>query len=68
MRKITLNSAWTYRTPQKTIHYPAGEHEVFQYIADQAEAEGALTKEEAGGDTDKPAAARKTRAADAGEE
>ena len=64
MTTIELAAPWTYRTPEKTINYPAGTHEVFQYVADQAEAEGALTKkEEADGDTDQPAAPRKARSA-----
>lgn len=42
MVTIELAEPWTYRTPQKTIHYPAGEHSVFQYVADQAEAEGVI--------------------------
>lgn len=43
MPQIKLEQPWTYRTPAKTIDYPAGEHEVFQYIADAAEADGAIT-------------------------
>ena len=42
MVTIELARPWTYRTPLKTIPYPAGTHEVFQYVADQAKAEGAL--------------------------
>jgi hypothetical protein len=42
MVTINLPRPWTYRTPEKTIDYPAGEHEVFQYIADRAEKDGAL--------------------------
>jgi hypothetical protein len=49
MRTITLKSAWTYRTPQKTINYPAGDHEVTNTIAEQAEAEGVIGKESDGG-------------------
>jgi hypothetical protein len=67
MTTIELDAPWTYRTPEKTINYPAGKHEVFQYVADQAEAEGAITKkEEADGDADKPATPRKARSADKG--
>lgn len=43
MQTINLGRPWTYRTPQKTIDYAAGEHEVFNYIAEQAEAEGVIT-------------------------
>lgn len=43
MKTIELNEPWTYRTPQKTIHFGTGQHEVFQYVADAAEAEGAIT-------------------------
>ena len=43
MPNITLEKPWSYRTPAKTIDYPAGTHDVFQYIADQAEADGAIT-------------------------
>lgn len=42
MVTIKLAEPWTYRTPQKTIRYPAGEHSVFRYVADQAEAEGVI--------------------------
>jgi len=42
MTTIELAAPWTYRTPEKTINYPAGTHEVFQYVADQAEAEGVI--------------------------
>ena len=42
MPKITLDKPWTYRTPAKTIDYPAGEHDVFQYIADQAKNDGVI--------------------------
>lgn len=38
---LTLDKPWTYRTPQKTIDYPAGTHEVFAYIADAYAAENA---------------------------
>lgn len=68
MATIELNEPWTYRTPEKTINYPAGKHEVFQYIADQAEAEGVTTKkEEADGDRKQPAKAGKARSADKGQ-
>lgn len=58
MRKITLKSAWTYRTPGHTIEYSAGEHEVSNEIAAHAEAEGVIPKEKAGGATDQSAASR----------
>jgi hypothetical protein len=47
MQTITLPRPWTYRTPQTTIDYPAGEHAVFKYVADAAENEGALGEEPA---------------------
>lgn len=43
MVTIELEKPWTYRTPMVTIPYQAGTHEVFQYIADQAVKEGAIT-------------------------
>lgn len=42
MVTINLPRPWSYRTPEKTIDFPAGEHEVFQYVADRAEKDGAL--------------------------
>jgi len=33
MTKIRLSRPWTYRTPELTIDYPAGEHEVAAAIA-----------------------------------
>lgn len=56
MPKIKLDKPWTYRTPEKTISYEAGEHEVYQYIADKAEAEGVIGRED-DGDTGKSAKA-----------
>tara|TARA_R110002012_G_scaffold16958_19_gene64530 strand:- start:2159 stop:2356 length:198 start_codon:yes stop_codon:yes gene_type:complete len=65
MTTIELDAPWTYRTPEKTINYPAGKHEVFQYIADQAEAEGAITKkEEADGDADAKSPRKRARKAE----
>lgn len=42
MVTIELKEPWTFRTPLVTIPYQAGTHEVFQYIADQAEKEGVI--------------------------
>jgi hypothetical protein len=66
MKTITLKSAWTYRTVERTIEFPAGDHEVTNEIAAAAEAEGVTPKEEADGSTDKPAKAGKASATDAG--
>lgn len=43
MVTIELNEPWTYRTPQKTIHFDAGQHEVSLSVADAAKADGAIT-------------------------
>jgi hypothetical protein len=48
MKTITLAKAWSYVTPEKTIDYPAGDHEVTNEIAEAAEKAGA-TKEESNG-------------------
>lgn len=48
MPKITLGAPWTYHTPLTTIDYPAGEHDVFKYIAEAAEAEGVIASAEIG--------------------
>lgn len=65
MRTITLGKPWTYRTPAKTVEYPAGEHEVTNEVAQQAIAEGIIPEETAGGTSDKSAKAGKASAADA---
>lgn len=57
MASITLESAWTYRTPQVTINYPAGTHEVSQEVADKAP----ITKDVGDGDTDQLAAGNAPR-------
>lgn len=47
MKTIKLESPWTYRTPEVTIDYPAGEHEVTDKIAAAApkeKANGGRTK------------------------
>jgi hypothetical protein len=66
MKTITLKAPWTYRTIERTIGFPTGEHEVTNEIAAAAEADG-VWKEEADGNPDKSAKAGKTRAADTGE-
>lgn len=48
MVTINLDRPWTYRTPEKTIAYPAGEHSVFQYVADKAAEDGAIASAEIG--------------------
>lgn len=59
MTTITITEPWTYRTPEVTIDYPAGEHEVSADIA------AAYEKDKAHGDgiaADRPArAARKAQ-------
>lgn len=59
MKTIKLAKAWTYRTPEVTIDYLAGEHQVRDEIAAQAPKE-----KRNGGRTAK---ARPTRAAVASE-
>ena len=66
-RTITLEKPWSYVTPEKTIDFPAGEHEVFNYIAEKAEAEGVIPKESADGATDRASKARTPRTANSGE-
>lgn len=67
MVTIKLAKAWTYYTPQTTIEYPAGEHEVFQYIADAAEADGAIEKDANDGSPRESATRSKKGAADGGQ-
>lgn len=33
MQTIKVEKAWTYRTPETTVEYSAGEHEVTESIA-----------------------------------
>lgn len=40
--KINLAQAWSHITPETTIDYPAGEHEVTSEIAAAAEAAGVI--------------------------
>lgn len=47
MQTITLAKPWTYLTPQVTIEYPAGEHEVTDTVA---RAYAAENEEKADGD------------------
>jgi hypothetical protein len=65
MVTIELSRPWSYVAPDKTIDYTAGEHEVFQYIADKAEADGAIAE---GKSDEGTAKSRKTSAADQAEE
>ena len=46
MRKIAIKTPWSYVTPEKTIDYPAGEHDVTNDIAEAAEKAGVIEKEE----------------------
>lgn len=62
MVTINLPKAWTYRTPETTIDYPAGEHSVHKYIADAAVADGAIEGFE-DGDADRAATTGKKGAA-----
>lgn len=68
MVTIKLEKPWTYRDPQTTIDYPAGEHSVFAYIADAAEKAGVIEdrKERDDGSAGKPPATGKKGAADTG--
>lgn len=70
MVTIKLAKPWTYRTPLTTIDYPAGEHSVFQYIADAALAEGAIEapKEKDDGSAGKTATRGGKGTADSGKE
>lgn len=58
---ITLKAPWTYRTPLRTITYPAGVHDVTQPIADAAKADGATEEPDDGQGTAAPAAPRRAR-------
>lgn len=58
---ITLKAPWTYRTPLRTITYPAGVHDVTQTIAKAAQADGAIEEPEDGQGTAAAAAPRRTR-------
>ncbi|MXP42985.1 hypothetical protein [Allopontixanthobacter sediminis] len=61
MVAIKLEKPWTYRTPEVTIDYTAGEHEVFQCIADKAETEGVIAKEEEDAKEPAPRTTRKAK-------
>ncbi|MES2903764.1 MAG: hypothetical protein V4696_06220 [Pseudomonadota bacterium] len=63
MQTIKMERAWTYRTPQVTIEYGAGDHEVTDAIA-KAYADAHEEKAD-GGRTTK---SRAPRVADAAEE
>lgn len=56
---IKLAEAWTYRTPQKTVHFPSGEHEVSAEIA----AAAPKVKDEDDGEASKTAKADAPRPA-----
>jgi hypothetical protein len=56
MKKITLDKPWDYITPQKTLRFPAGEHEVTNEIAAAAETAGRIKETNDGGGTGKPGA------------
>lgn len=66
MKTITLAKPWAYRTPERTIQFPAGDHDVTNEIAAAAEAAGAW-KEQTDGTSDGTAKAGKARAADQSE-
>lgn len=55
MKKITLDKPWDYITPQKSISFQAGEHEVTNEIATAAENAGRI-KETKDGSAGKPGA------------
>lgn len=57
MKTIKLKDPWTYRTPEVTIDYAAGEHQVTDAIAAQAPKE-----KRNGGRTAKAGPARATDA------
>lgn len=65
MVTIKLATAWSYRTPEKTIDYPAGEHAVHKYIAEKAVADGAIEgfEETSDGDADRTSKVGKKGAA-----
>ncbi|MFN3474083.1 MAG: hypothetical protein ACK4ZW_08565 [Blastomonas sp.] len=59
---ITLEAPWTYRTPLRTVTYPAGVHDVTQPIAKAALADGVIAEEpDDGQGTAATAAPRRTR-------
>lgn len=49
MKTLKLTKAWTYRTPQITTPYPAGEHQVSNEVYAAALEAGATTEEKADG-------------------
>jgi hypothetical protein len=66
MKTITLAKEWSHVTPERTVTFPAGEHEVTNEIAAAAEADG-VWKDESNGAADRTAKAGKALAADRGE-
>ena len=64
MVKINLSRPWSYVTPAKTIDFDAGEHEVYQYVADQAEAEGVIAKDDADEGADNAGSKKPSRKAE----
>jgi hypothetical protein len=65
MKTITLAKEWSHVTPERTVTFLAGEHEVTNEIAAAAEADG-VWKDESNGAADNASAPRKTRSADGG--
>jgi hypothetical protein len=49
MKTLTLAKPWTYRTPETTIDYPAGSHEVTNEIHAAAEKAGVIREVKADG-------------------
>lgn len=52
MKTLRLAKPWKYRTVERTVDYPAGEHEVSNETYAAALAEGAITEETSDGDGD----------------
>lgn len=63
MKTITLSKAWDFVTPERTVSFTAGDHDVTDEIAAAAEAAG-VTGKEANGKPDKSAKAGAAGAAD----
>lgn len=53
MKKITITKSWDFVSPEKTVSYTPGEHEVTNEIADAADAAG-VTGKAGDGAADKP--------------
>jgi hypothetical protein len=49
MQTLKLDKPWTYRTPETTIDYPAGEHQVKNEIHAAAEKAGVVKEVKADG-------------------